>query len=347
MEIIAGDYSRYQINAEQFDNLFTDNVNTKTLDALSESAAAGNLDCIDMLHNLALRHDDAGKRAEDILYDLFSGKKKGKLGIDEDIQLASHKLYQTACHAKDKNNRDMNKLFSPSKLLYIAGSAITDITQKRDVSTIFRGDEIAQSQLEQFDNIDLWSSSRMLMTDEINAILHNIIQNISDFSLNYPIGLIEPSHGANLLSEQIIEKIKSSNIFDKVELFPINTGDHWVLFALYHDEFDRSNKCVVFNSLRDLSENAKNSLSDSAKIAGVSEDNIEFINGDMQKNVPNGCGVFVIKGIELLSRASEKKPVDNLKKFVDDFSKLSTEDQVLFNIQTRRQLYKHSICRRA
>lgn len=340
--MITGDYSRYQINITQFDNLFTDNVNIQTVDALSESAAAGNLDCIDLLHNLALRHDEAGKRAENTLFDLFSGKKKGVAGVDEDIQLASLKLYQTATDTKEKNNEDMRKFDIPSKLLYMAGSAVTQIAQKHDLSTIFRERQIAQSELEQFDDIDLWDSNRMLMTDEINTAMNNVIRNADNFSLNFPIGLIKPIDDSNMLSEQIVEKIASTSLFHKPDIFPINIDEHWMLFVLYSDELGHR-KSVVFNSLDELNADIKDQLMSSAKIAGVAEEDIEFINGDMQKNMPNGCGIFVIKAMELLSDTREEKITETLKSFTRDFSNLSIEEQILFNIQNRRQIYGYSI----
>ncbi|MFU9136467.1 ElaD/SseL family deubiquitinase [Erwinia tasmaniensis] len=336
-------YSRYQINSKQFDNLFTDDVDIKTLDLLGQSAADGNLDCIDILHNIALRNDEAGKRSEDILFGLFSGKTEGKKGIDEEIQLASLKLYQTACNTKETNDPDRSKFNSPSKLLYMAGSALTHATQKQDVTAIFSTGNRSQSPFEQFVDQDLWSSARMLTTDEINAATYNANKDNDNLSLNFPIGLIEPEKNTNMLSDQIAEKIKSNNISDKPEVFPINTGEHWVMFALYKDGSDHINKCVVFNSLADLNGNIKNNLVDSARAAGVPKENIAFINGDMQENVPNGCGIFVVKAIESLSTSPEKKPVDTLKAFVDDFAKLSAEEQTTFNIQTRRQLYEYSI----
>lgn len=342
--MISGDFTRYQLNAVQFDNLFSEQVDIKTLDALSKSAADGNLDCIDMLHNLALRHDHIGERAENILFDLFSGKISGKQGVDEDIQRASADLYQTACDAKEKNNQDMAKLHSPSKLLYMAGSAISNMVQKQEVSSVFQRGNRSQSSYEQLHDVDLWNKSRMLMTDEISAAMHNTVHNPDRLSINYPFGLIEPQSKTNMLSEQIFEKLEFDDFLAKPEFFPINTGDHWVLFSLYKDQSDHKTKCVVFNSFSKLNENTERSLTDSAKMAGVSgEDSIEFINGDMQDNVPNGCGIFVVTAMNLLSRTPDKNPTETLNAFVNEFKMLSAEEQALFNIQSRRQLYEHCI----
>lgn len=336
--MITEAYSHYQLNAEQFNNLFTDNVDINTLDVMGKSAADGNFACIDILSNLALRHDDAGKRAESILFDLFSGKIKGKTGIDEEIQQASLKLYDVAVDAKGKNNEDMNKFYSPSKLLYIAGSAMENITQQQEISAIFREGNISQSSHEQLDNVDLWNKGRMLTTDEINTAMKGL-------DSNFPVGLIEPVNKSNMLSEQIADKIQCDHGLDKMEIFPVNTGGHWILFVLYNNETDNNQKCVIFNSLCELKNETKNHLIDSAKIAGVIENNIEFINGDMQENMPNGCGIFVVKAAELLSTTPERKPGNIINDFVDDFSTLSAEDQGLFNIQNRRQMDERVYCK--
>lgn len=343
--MITEAYSHYQLNAEQFNNLFTDNVDINTLDVMGKSAADGNFVCIDILSNLALRHDDAGKRAESLLFDLFSGKIKGKTGIDEEIQQASLKLYDVAVDAKGKNDEDMNKFYSPSKLLYIAGSAMENITQQQEISAVFRERNISQSPHEQLDHVDLWNKGRMLTTDEINTAMKGLDSNIHGFSSNFPIGLIEPVNKSNLLSEQIADKIPCDHGLDKMEIFPVNTGGHWILFILYNNETDNNPKCVIFNSLCALSDEAKNHLIDSAKIAGVIKNNIEFINGDMQENMPNGCGIFVVKVAELLSATPERKPGNIINDFVDDFSRLSAEDQGLFNIQNRRQMDERVYCK--
>lgn len=132
-----------------------------------------------------------------------------------------------------------------------------------------------------------------------------------------------------------MESMAPVDFLNKPEVFPINTGDHWVSLVLYKDESDHKVKCVVFNSFSELNKGIKISLADSAKIAGLSEEeNIEFIDGNMQRNVPNGCGIFVIKAIDLLSHAPEENPVNTLKAFTDDFAKV----QLTFYQNTRRFL---------
>ncbi|EOE5320226.1 hypothetical protein [Providencia rettgeri] len=82
-----------ELTVEQFNGLFDKEIASETLSSLAKSASNGNLESIDLLHNIALRQDSEGRKAENILFDLFSGKLPAKKGIDKEIQETSKKLY--------------------------------------------------------------------------------------------------------------------------------------------------------------------------------------------------------------------------------------------------------------
>ena len=331
--------THYQLTLDQVNNLFTDKIDHKSFNVLCISAENGNLDSIDILHNIALRQDDVGKQAENMLFDLFSGKKSGKQGVDSDIQKASLALYHLSHNNKTINNKDMQKLREPSKLLYITGSALSNATEKKLLSTKLMDNQISQSPHEQLNEVDIWERNRMLQTDEINAATKKIAHDTPDISINFPLG-ITPPHD-NMLNEIIKEKQQGKNTINQLELFPINTGNHWVLFILYKDPSDNKMKNIVFNSYYELNKDIKESLKETAKIAGLTEESdTTFIEGNIQDNVPNGCGLFVVKAIELACQTPKHNLVDKLKLFTEEFMKRSIEEQILFNIQTRRQLYE-------
>ncbi|ECI2509602.1 type III secretion system effector deubiquitinase SseL, partial [Salmonella enterica subsp. enterica serovar Paratyphi B] len=78
--------------------------------------------------------------------------------------------------------------------------------------------------------------------------------------------------------------------------------------------------------------------------AGISEnEDIYFIETNLQNNVPNGCGLFCHHTIQLLSNAGQNDPATTLREFAENFLTLSVEEQVLFNIQTRRQIHEYSL----
>ncbi len=61
------------------------------------------------------------------------------------------------------------------------------------------------------------------------------------------------------------ENIKSDPSWpNEVQLFPINTGGHWILVSLQKIVNEKNNtqqiKCVIFNSLRALGHDKENSL---------------------------------------------------------------------------------------
>ncbi|TOM56986.1 hypothetical protein CGH73_27160, partial [Vibrio parahaemolyticus] len=77
------------LTTQQFYGLFDKDIPQETLDSLAKSSGEGNLNSIDLLHNLALRQDSVGKQAQNILFDLFSGKLPAKKGVDKEIQETS------------------------------------------------------------------------------------------------------------------------------------------------------------------------------------------------------------------------------------------------------------------
>ncbi|MBO1929103.1 hypothetical protein J4731_09185 [Providencia rettgeri] len=90
------------LTIEQFNGLF-EKYFPEALASLAESAGNGNLESIDLLHNIALRQDNEGRKAENILFDLFSGKLPAKKGIDKEIQETSKNYINYTLIQKSKN----------------------------------------------------------------------------------------------------------------------------------------------------------------------------------------------------------------------------------------------------
>ncbi|VDY40244.1 deubiquitinase cytoplasmic protein [Salmonella enterica subsp. enterica serovar Daytona] len=132
----------------------------------------------------------------------------------------------------------------------------------------------------------------MLSSDELAAATRGLVQESPLLSVNYPIGLIHPTTKENILSTQLLEKIAQSGLSHN-EVFLVNTGDHWLLCLFY--KLAEKIKCLIFNTYYDLNENTKQEIIEAAKIAGISEsDEVNFIEMNLQNNVPNGCGLFLL-----------------------------------------------------
>ncbi|WP_183059884.1 SPI-2 type III secretion system effector deubiquitinase SseL [Salmonella enterica] len=333
--------SLYRLSIAQFHSLYTGDVSDETLALLFSAVENGDQNCIDLLCNLALRNDDLGDRVEKFLFDLFSGKRSGSSDIDKKINQACLVLHQIANNDITKNNTDWKKLHIPSRLLYMVGSATTNLSKQIEIAHQIMGNQYAQTVHEQVGVDNLWCGARMLSSDELAAATPGLVQESSLLSVNYPIGLIHPTTEENMLSTQLLEKIAQSGLSDN-EVFLINTGNHWIICLFY--KLAEKIKCLIFNSYHDLNQNTKQDIIEAAQIAGISEsDEVDFIEMHLQKNVPNGCGLFCYHVIQLLSNAGQNDPVTILREFAENFLTLSVEEQILFNIKTRRQIYEYSL----
>ncbi|WP_369308349.1 ElaD/SseL family deubiquitinase [Providencia rettgeri] len=329
--------SSIPLSPNQLNNLLNGKIDDDGLALLTQSACQGSLDDIDLLHNLALRHDELGQKAESILFDIFSGKIKSKKGIDSEIQKTSERLYQLSGDGKIKNYLDDSKLKAPSKLLYIVGSKIEKRIDKLDLTPLFIKDEPTGS--------SLWDLNRMLTSDELDAVNKETGSLPLNVTVNCAMGLTQ--NGDNLLAEIIEEKINSGANLNQIELFPINVNNnHWILFALYqansqHTPLNNDIKCVIFNSYYSVSDDIRKDIALAAEKANIAEKNITYIEGNIQQFVPNGCGLFVLEAIKRITEAPEQDPIKNLNKFHISFAKKIEEEQEQFNIQNRRQLFSH------
>lgn len=313
-----------ELTIEQFNGLFDKEIAPETLDSLAKSASDGNLESIDLLHNIALRQDSAGKNAENILFDLFSGKRSAVKGIDKEIQKTSQVLYQS------KHHREAFK--HPSKLLYIIGSTLEKLDDKIELTHLFAQNLPPVLGHES----DLWGNNRMITSDEIGSTDKRETGSSTMLTVNSPIGLMQ--NNENLLYDIVSQKIISQQPLSQLELFPVNiNNNHWVLFVLYQDEVKNEIKGMVFNSFYELDSEAKQKIAQAAELAGAKK--IHYIEKNIQQYVPNGCGLFVHQAIKELTEQTPTDPIKALMQFLSSFSEKTSEEQQQFNIQKRRQLY--------
>lgn len=328
----------YGVKPSLKDNNLSQNIDVLDVSSINNSndminnlgffASYGDTEGLNKLANIALLNNSDGIKSEQILFDIFSGKKKNVSNVDDEIKNICFHLYETSKLSQQ------NKFCYPSKLLYMASSGIQDPIEKNKVTTIILGEYLSQCEHETTQDSDLWDKTRMLMSDEISLAT----QHIQEVNINYPIGLINPVSNDNLLREIIEEQTKKHDYLEKMELFPVNTGNHWILFALYKK--GNEVKSLVFNSFHDLNYEIKRNLLNSAKSAGVTEQNIIFLEKNLQKNVPNGCGLFVIEAIKEIIKNQDKDPTFILAKFISYFNGLSSEQQSEFNVFSRRQAHE-------
>ena len=353
-----------QLSQKQLSQTFAEKftVTEELLQSLKKTALSGDEESIELLHNIALGYDKFGKEAEDILYHIVRTPTNETLSIIRLIKNACLKLYNLAhiatnspLKSHDSDDLLFKKLFSPSKLMTIIGDEIPLISEKQSLSKVLLNDE----NNELSDGTNFWDKNRQLTTDEIDCYLQKIAANAKNTEVNYPTGLYVPYSTRTHLEDALNENIKSDPSWPKaVQLFPINTGGHWILVSLQKIVNKKNNKlqikCVIFNSLRALGYDKENSLKrvinsfNSELMGEMSNNNIKvhlnepeiiFLHADLQQYLSQSCGAFVCMAaqevIEQRESNSDSAPYTLLKNYADRFKKYSAEEQYEIDFQHR------------
>lgn len=353
-----------QLSQTQLSQTFAEKftVTEELLQSLKKTALSGDEESIELLHNIALGYDKFGKEAEDILYHIVRTPTNETLSIIRLIKNACLKLYNLAhiatnspLKSHDSDDLLFKKLFSPSKLMTIIGDEIPLISEKQSLSKVLLNDE----NNELSDGRNFWDKNRQLTTDEIACYLQKIAANAKNTQVNYPTGLYVPYSTRTHLEDALNENIKSDPSWpNEVQLFPINTGGHWILVSLQKIVNKKNNKlqikCVIFNSLRALGYDKENSLKrvinsfNSELMGEMSNNNIKvhlnepeiiFLHADLQQYLSQSCGAFVCMAaqevIEQRESNSDSAPYTLLKNYADRFKKYSAEEQYEIDFQHR------------
>ncbi|EEZ6457214.1 TPA: deubiquitinase [Escherichia coli] len=353
-----------QLSQTQLSQAFAEKftVTEELLQSLKKTALSGDEESIELLHNIALGYDKFGKEAEDILYHIVRTPTNETLSIIRLIKNACLKLYNLAhiatnspLKSHDSDDLLFKKLFSPSKLMTIIGDEIPLISEKQSLSKVLLNDE----NNELSDGTNFWDKNRQLTTDEIACYLQKIAANAKNTQVNYPTGLYVPYSTRTHLEDALNENIKSDPSWpNEVQLFPINTGGHWILVSLQKIVNKKNNKlqikCVIFNSLRALGYDKENSLKrvinsfNSELMGEMSNNNIKvhlnepeiiFLHADLQQYLSQSCGAFVCMAaqevIEQRESNSDSAPYTLLKNYADRFKKYSAEEQYEIDFQHR------------
>ena len=356
-----------QLSQKQLSQTFAEKftVTEELLQSLKKTALSGDEESIELLHNIALGYDKFGKEAEDILYHIVRNPTNETLSIIRLIKNACLKLYNLAHTATNfplkptgPDNSDVllfKKLFSPSKLMTIIGDEIPLISEKQSLSKVLLNDE----NNELSDRTNFWDKNRQLTTDEIDCYLQKNAANAKNTEVNYPTGFYLSNSNSTYLEIALNDNIKSDPSWPKeVQLFPINTGGHWILVSLQKIVNEKNNtqqiKCVIFNSLRALGHDKENSLKrvinsfNSEFMGEMSNNNIKvhltepeiiFLHADLQQYLSQSCGAFVCMAaqevIEQRESNSDSAPYTLLKNYADRFKKYSAEEQYEIDFQHR------------
>lgn len=336
--LLFGDYNSSN------DKTINENIDTinKTIATLKSQAISGDTESIDLLLNIALRKNNIGKLAEDVIWSIYNNEDThARTGVDKDIEISCTNLYKTITKIKDYNKNPFDVI--PPRILYIIGSNASE-----DLKTDIKNNIIAKEK-SSFSSEHIWGNNRMLYDDEINMEMERFSDNNNNFvATPFPVY----PEVENFALADHISKIEASNNNDSVShnvsgytnhLIPIilEEQSHFILINLKisHTNNKPYAEATVFNSYNPLpsktKENIKKIINDNIKIDHANE--IEIIEKNIQNNMPNSCGLHVIEAMKFIIEHAGMDPKACLSNYIEKISNFSPEDQQKYNAIKRRE----------
>lgn len=334
-------FDDYDSSKDKSINEKIDTIN-KTIDTLKLQAITGDTDSIDLLLNIALRKDNIGELAEDVIWNIYNNEDKhARSGVDKDIEISCTNLYQTITKIKDYNKKPFDVI--PPRLLYIIGSNASE-----DLKTDIKNNIILKEK-SLFTSENIWENNRMLYDKEINMEMEKFSDNNNNFvATPFPVY----QEYDNFVLADHLSKIETNNNDGSIShnvsgytnhLIPIILEDqsHFILINLKitHANNKPYAEVTVFNSYNPLSEKTKgfikSIINKNIKIDHTNE--IEIIEKNIQNNMPNSCGLHVIEAMKSIIAHDKMDPKACLRNYIDKISNFSTEDQQKYNAIKRRE----------
>ncbi|MGV6873681.1 Ulp1 family isopeptidase [Pseudochelatococcus sp. B33] len=316
----------------------------KAISILHANAADGDADSIELLVNLAARPDKIGAEAENILFDLFSGKPDTDAGIhsigpgvDTEIARQSLRLIEgfgrtlslsawgkaTPVLSGDEDKGRAADVTSPPKLLYMAGAATqagSEIHRKvvADIVGEARGVDSSADMDEAFpkkqptsdEREDPWSKARFLSVPEVTTGLAAVAKQSPG-----TLACVEAAFGNGLLTNPA-NLLKAFGNGEKLLFVPLQHNSHWLSLVIYKDTNDDNKpKAVLFDSIGGYYEDRiapdgapkpgiKHQLVPALKGLGIAEKNIMRLEADLQGKAPNSCGVYTVEAFKRVAAAA-------------------------------------------
>lgn len=321
----------------------------QTLLRLKDSAQGGGRDAVDaieLLINHALRKDEIGGQAEQILFSLFLGPDPEREILGKQLVKALEyllKAQQSSFQPDDQTtpsllNGMLEKLTRPTLLSVLAGqaaheasleggSAESDLEQLAQAAWQLNVNRHSNPETILINSLgpNPWCQGRFVTDDELTAYFNT--SSCAHVMVGSPVSL-EHHEVKQIIADQL------QDIATHPLAVPLLDGEHWKLLVCYREQqqlhallFDSKAVPigVVDQRLQDIIPTAK----------------IDHVGGALQEYVPNGCGLFVADAIRYLDTSLGGGKTDLkqiLNQYSDNFLSKDISEQVAFNRQQRLQM---------
>ncbi len=281
---------------------------------------------LDCLFTLALEQSNPdSEAAATFLFDIYTGYKNACNEPVSAVAQPCHKLRsQLAAKASElcmlvsamAIKGDL--IVVPAKILLMAGFESHEGSEEREkVLDQLRANKRCCEKMAQIGqplNSTLFDTNRYICGEELNAIAAQ---------LNQPDSSITFHNARSVLYEHDELVAQFAENRPHVDVVPLLAGDHWVLWVMLTRN-DGERVSIFFDSLAKLSREAKSDLNGLAK--ACNRVNPVWIEGNLQDNAPNACGVFMMKAMQAIEN-SPRHVLPALENIISDFLKLDEHEQ--------------------
>lgn len=293
---------------------------------------------VDALFERASRPGADGREAMDLLFGLYTGSEAAvNSGFMERLRQRSLEMMDTLAERGPEPGRIDESL--PLNFLIMAGFACENGSDASKRA----GKELSKA-LSMTANVDLVRSAfqvddafsnlladdRMVTANELNACAAK---------LRHPSGLVRFEHArGDSGGEQMFPSLGSDAA--RIYAQPICIRRHWVLFGLDIRSPGKP-RAFLFDSENYLNDAEREELLGAAKKRlGVTALPLDLMAKNLQRNAPNGCGVFVADAMTVLARLeSQQSPGVSLKNYAEDFLRGDPSEQRALARRGRARLY--------
>lgn len=281
---------------------------------------------LDCLFTLALEQGNPDSEAAAIfLFDIYIGNKNA---CNEPVSAAAQPCQKLRAQLAAKAS-ELCMLVSamaskgdliavPASILLMAGFESQEGSEQREkVLDQLRANKRCCEKMAQIGqplNSTLFATNRYICGEELNAIAAQ---------LNQPDSAITFHHASSVLYEHDHLVMQFAQNRPHIDVVPLLAGDHWLLWVMLTRN-DGERISLFFDSLAKLSREAKSDLNGLAKACNMV--NPVWVEGNLQDNAPNACGVFMMKAMQAIANAPHHvQPA--LEKIISDFLNLDEQEQ--------------------
>ncbi len=299
-------------------------------------------------------------RAEQLLFDAFSGLIKGVNNLSDLIQSACFQLWLTFTRTDFKTSNliessGLSARFNvPSKLLYMSGAgaySAGNLAEFKQIQRVFE----ESLEFNHFDatlkSDDLFDLDRSITAQEIDTLSARLDNRLNNrrvsrgfncaMSLNRHQDIVAFLDQWAVKLEPRLSKASRMSTLRAEEYFPLSIENHWVLLCLFVRHLEgvvgpALPHAVVFSASKGYTK--RPDFLTLMRSLGIRSNCVNFIQADLLDLTPNASGVYVAYAMQALVDSQLALADICLENLMNRVTRWPLQERTDFNLFFRRQL---------